>query len=57
MAETIGRFRAVIALGMIFSIHVWSIALLATVWPKERLIAGGNRCIIRGKKPSMLEKS
>lgn len=53
---TRGVLSLVAALGPVFSSQVWSTIWLAMDWPIPRLIAGGNRCIIMGKKPSMFEK-
>lgn len=44
------------ALGPDFSSQVWSIVWVAIIWPRVRFVCGVNRCIMWGKKPSMLEK-
>lgn len=51
-----GLLSLAAALGPVFSNQVWSIIWLAMDWPIPRLIAGGKRCIIMGKKPSIFEK-
>lgn len=56
MEVTSGRFIEVRALGPDFSNQLWSIVWLAMICPNARLILGGRRWIIAGKKPNMLEK-
>lgn len=55
-AEANGGWVAEIVLGPVFSSHVWSISWDAIVWPKMSPVLGAVRCMIGGKKPSMLEK-
>lgn len=56
VAEIIGSWPDVIALGPVFSSHAWSIDWEATICPNTRPIFGVARWVIAGKYPSMLEK-
>ena len=51
-----GSWAEVTNLGPTFSNHVWSTACEATDCPRISPILGVDRCVIAGKKPSMLEK-
>lgn len=51
-----GMFRVVVALGPIFSSHVWSIVWEAIACPRIRFSLGVRRWMIAGKNPNMLEK-
>lgn len=56
MAEIIGSWAEAMALGPVFSSHVWSTVWEAIACPKISPILGVARCVIAGKYPSMLEK-
>lgn len=44
------------ALGPVFSNHVWSTVWEAIAWPKTSPTLGVARCVIAGKYPSIFEK-
>lgn len=56
VVEARGVVALAIALGPVFSSHVWSTIWLAIFWPRRRLSCGAWRWMIAGTNPREAEK-